>query len=1220
MLKGKLTYKDDNMGVVDINFFADDTFSGTRFHLMNDDIMNLENYRKVDYLFNRVFIEHNNKEELAIFQKFLTQELETELYGSFDYGVTFDNDLLTESHLKVYSALESVCDSISAVVNKLGTKKYREQEFFNNFSADKFFDLINAFKENDPRELEIYRSMQYLFTENGFYFKPLGDIPTSDYRRLDASKTAKFKTSLMDYEFASRLSGFLLHCNNVFKQNYNQQVQSKEDYFNSGRLVKLPEFGYIQYEAGLFKELSLRGKYIDIVMHETDANYIPEGIFSTFEQFDKYDNLNFTTPIANKGYRMSVNTLGFDYVPPIMETGVNLFGMYDTIEEVIQAHPTKNTSWILDRKYVIVTDANLESIIAEFMAYDGYIAFDTETTGLDINFKSRSGEADQLVGVVLSKEVGTGYYFPLQHKQFDNLSGGDHWYFMERYMKPLLEKKKIICHNLSFDWKVAYIYDIVVNCDYDTQLAFGVTKRYEDKNYETGLKALTRNLFGLDMFDLDDFVVGSSFSDAGITFADLPYEIVRQYAPTDGDMTLALKEYIDRHNIIEKYGAKRVFKMEVNFSKVVAYSEFYGYKVNTKKIPNMREEIVGGMERLKQKMFEMVGYEFNPASPQQLLKVMYEDLNIEVIGKKPSTNKDTLKALSQRTNENGEPKYPFVMLLKEFRSYEGIYKNFLKKLDQVATPDGYIFPGVFQLGTDTGRSSVKNPNYQSYNDPVKKNIVPRAGYYHFDCDFSQIEYRVLASMAGQEQLIAEFNDPDLDYHTYQASRMFSIPYSLVSKALRSQSKGVNFGLPYGMGDESLGRAIFGEKTAENTRKASMLRRKFFEGQEKIEALFERVRSEGVTNNFTSTYFGRRRYYNRQVFNESAIRRQAGNHVIQGTAADIYKESCNRLFNRIVKEGWLGLVLINAFVHDELLNEVHQSIDPVYFFKVWREEFQLEIDGFCDLLAGAGIGYNWYDAKKQDLPPQYIDDIIASYDPDRKWDGDIDKFMVEVEDGYEKYKHRRVREFITDPNNHGDVIKPLVYALLVEMSGKAVQEMQSRDTVVRDIKEINQLLGADLIPATGKHKLKTLKEYLTFYTWVEGIDMGDIVIKSPEEADVKVQTEVKDEPINIKFSSDSYTLADMLSLRGYFLDETNAVLYLTNRNMVYDGVNTNTLTYLYNKGVFKTEGEYQIALYHEETHTVEAYNAFSNFSDYQTVMRVYNMLTNTQLSFQPTVWR
>ena len=93
--------------------------------------------------------------------------------------------------------------------------------------------------------------------------------------------------------------------------------------------------------------------------------------------------------------------------------------------------------------------------------------------------------------------------------------------------------------------------------------------------------------------------------------------------------------------------------------------------------------------------------------------------------------------------------------------------------------DGYIFPNVLQLGTNTGRTSVKNPNYQSYNDTVKKYITPRPGFIHVDSDFLQIEYRVLA-LWQVKRTNRCINDPDLDYHSYQASRMFSVPYAAVS--------------------------------------------------------------------------------------------------------------------------------------------------------------------------------------------------------------------------------------------------------------------------------------------------------------------------------------------------------------------------------------------------------------------------------------------------------
>lgn len=554
-------------------------------------------------------------------------------------------------------------------------------------------------------------------------------------------------------------------------------------------------------------------------------------------------------------------------------------GIYETIEQVKEAHPDKNTAWIEDCHYKIVTDDMLDDVMKELWAAP-YISFDTETTGLNINFYSREGTADELVGVCLSPEEGKGYYFPLQHKKFNNLCNGDHNLFMQKYMKTLLEKQKVICHNLSYDWKVAYIYDINVNCVFDTMLAFGVTKRYEYVNYPTGLKDLCTELFGIDMFEISDFIM-TDWAKSNITFADLPYDLVEHYGPADADITLRLFNWCKRERLLEKYEAERVFKLEVDFAKVVSYSEFWGYHIDIAKLPELEEEIVAGMEREKKNMFDIAGREFNPNSSGQLAQIMYDELGIPVIGEKRSTSKDILKELGDYQNLDGTPMYPFVKHLLSYRKFEGTYKNFLKKKDQFISPEGFVFPKVYQLGTNTGRLSIHEPNYQSYNDVVKKNVTGRPGYYIYDCDFAQVEYRVLASMAGESALIKAFDDPDLDYHQHQAARMFSLPYAAVTKQLRQQSKGINFGLPYGMGDESLGKRVFGAKTPENTAKAADLRKRFFDGQDNILNFFETVRANGVKKGYTSTWLGRRRYYHKALFSEAAIRRQAGNHVIQG---------------------------------------------------------------------------------------------------------------------------------------------------------------------------------------------------------------------------------------------------------------------------------------------------------------------------------------------------
>jgi DNA polymerase I-like protein with 3'-5' exonuclease and polymerase domains len=1097
----------------------------------------------------------------------------------------------------------------------VGTVEY-EVYANDNFDGMKLY-IING----DLGNYTNYQNATMVFDkavgEDGLPYNAYLDAEPSDNRRLDIKKTNKYKSNITNKDFCLRVSSLLRYMQINGKQNYNQNVD-ETNHFATERIVNVDDLGHVKYEMGIITELHMKGVYVELSLQPTPDNIFDVGIFKELKEKDKYGHKLSNTPIDNVGFKLDTEILGFEYISAIKKENVNLFGMFETIEEVIANNPEKNTSWILDRKYEIVTDDTLEAVMAEFENYDGYIAFDTETTGLKINFKSRSGEADQLVGVVLSKKRGTGYYFPLQHKLFANLCGGDHWYFMEKYMRKLLEGKKIICHNIKFDWKVAYIYDIVVNCVYDTLLAFGVTKRYEEESYKLGMKDLVRNIFGLDMFDLNDFVTGSSFSDSGITFADLPYEIVRRYAPADADMTLSLFEFLETEAILDRYEAKSVFDMEVNFAKCVAYSEFFGYHINVPKIPEMREQIEGGMEKYRALMFELAGKEFNPNSSQQLSKIMYDELGIEQIGEKRTTAKDALKVLMDYTDENGDPKYPFVHALKSYRDHEGIHKNFLKKLHLFSTSDGFIFPEVMQLGTNTGRCSVKEPNYQSYNDAVKKYVVPRPGFMEFDSDFSQIEYRVLASMAQQEGLMLEFEDPDMDYHTYQASRMFSIAYSLVSKALRNQSKGINFGLPYGMGDSSLGTRIFGVRNKETQAKAANLRRKFFQGQEKIQDFFETVRSAGVANGFTSTHFGRRRYYHRGIFSVSEIRRQAGNHVIQGTAADIYKIACNRLFNRIIDEGWLGKVLMNAFVHDELVAEVHESINPYYFLKAWREEFQLVIDGFCKLFAGAGFGKSWYEAKKQDLPPQYINEIIDTWNEDMPWDGNTEKFMQDVKDGYEEYKVRRVKDYCTDPVNQGEIIKPIVYALLVEVTGNIVDAIRKADNSAELLNEYNGLFGSEYIPVEGKTKIKLLKDYLMVFCNYYGIDVATMNVKSPDEAAVSSSSNsAEDEPI--AFEDDSYSIEDLISLRGYYRDDFKNIIYFVDKPMQYNGIATTVVNYLFSKGLFRAEGLFQLAMFDEATRQTTIYNAYMSESDYQILMATYNNLNATRLNFVQTGW-
>lgn len=668
------------------------------------------------------------------------------------------------------------------------------------------------------------------------------------------------------------------HCYSRYSDTYSDLV-SADGEFDISPLVryKVPYPHNSEFQ-GVFAEVSMyygciQSLKIDCNGFEIDLHEDP----SYMEVLPAIKNGQ------KKGFKYSESLLGFvaeDNIPEFVSTT----GMYTTIEEVIAAHPEKNLDWLNDADYKIVTDETLDSICEYIKGHDGYVYYDTETTGLNINFKSRIGQADQCVGIILSVKYGESFFFPMQMKNIENLCGGDHFYFMEHYIREILESKKIVAHNMTFDWKVGYIYNINCNIVMDTMAIIKLTIGAERDNYPMGLKDNAKLLLGRDSLELSDFIVDNSWGETDIKFWDLPANLVRLYACADTDNTQGIMEWALRNDIIAKYNASKVLEIEIAFSFAVAYQEFYGHLVDINNLAEVRKQVGAEQEKYMKLMVDIVGHEFNPNSSPQLIKIMYGELGIpEQISRKtgrPTTDKETLKKLAEITDLEDNIKYPFCSYLKSYREAEGVRK-IVDKFPELMTNDGYLFSAVMQYGTTTGRVSINNPNYQSYNDPVKKNVIPRPGFYMFDTDYSSVEYRVLGNMVGNKKIMENFKDPDFDYHAYQAAHMYGVPYSAVTKKLRKAAKGINFGLPYGMGDESLGVRVFGEVSEENTRKAAGLRSAYFKGQEDIRDWFEHHRSKGVQMGFTETYFGRRRYYHRDKFSDNAIRRQAGNHVIQG---------------------------------------------------------------------------------------------------------------------------------------------------------------------------------------------------------------------------------------------------------------------------------------------------------------------------------------------------
>ncbi|PHE64464.1 DNA polymerase I [Bacillus toyonensis] len=848
---------------------------------------------------------------------------------------------------------------------------------------------------------------------------------------------------------------------------------------------------------------------------------------------------------------------------------------YDTIEQIIEANPDRDFSWLLKRKYIMVTDETLEETIAYLNTFD-VLSMDTETTGLRITFKSRTGEHDECVGIILTGKEGESFYFPMKHTKIANLCGGDDWYFMENYMKPLLEKKDIIVHNASFDWKVVYIYGLVMNVVMDTYCVFSLTLKAK-YNTPVGLKHLVSLLLKRDSLELDDLCKNGDFGTTDETFADLPAELVRLYACADADNTLALYHWIKATKLLESYNATKVVQFESVFACAIGYSEFHGQFTDVSKTDQLVHDITRDIEIAEQGMRDeltKVGYDassFNPQSNPEKLKIIYQVLGApEQINQKGkvTADKNALKKLAKLTNPDDSPKYPFINYLQDFNTVNTLRKNFTKNLPEFCTPDGFISSGVNQF-LNTGRVSIKEPNYQGYNDTVKKYIQPRPGYYMSDMDYASIEYRVIASMSGQQSLIEAFKDPNMDYHKLQASNMYNVPYELVSKAIRSEAKAINFGIPFGMGDGKLGATIYGDYNDANTKKATALRNRYFKGQDNVRYFFVNAQNDAVKYGYTETHFGRRRFYNKETTNVGSIKRQGGNQRIQGTAADIYKQAVVRLFLRIINEGWLDKVLLVGFIHDELLCEVTKEIHPLDWLKVMKEEMELEIEGFCPLYIGFGVGRSWYEAKKVEIPTELQEQLQGNHEEFPHWDGNIAEFAEWVPKRIDQFELEYSDKFITNPENQGNVISAVTYDYLNNQVNRVQDEFlvqylskcEEGKSYKLDVTMASMLMhrAKDMAKKSKTHEL-VLDEYVSayckknkikknwsivpmdegvqlvdfenlqilidFYCQYRGIDRSTVNLLSPH--DVKVE-DSKDEDIEDQSYTDGY----------YYKEEDNA---------------------------------------------------------------------------------
>jgi DNA polymerase-1 len=398
--------------------------------------------------------------------------------------------------------------------------------------------------------------------------------------------------------------------------------------------------------------------------------------------------------------------------------------------------------------------------------------------------------------------------------------------------------------------------------------------------------------------------------------------------------------------------------IELPLARVLGDMELCGFAVDKEGLAAMSEELGNRITQIEKEIYSLVGFEFNLNSPKQLGVALFEKLGLPAKKKTKSgysTNAEVLEELKDL--------HPAVAKLLEYRQLAKLKSTYTDGLQNCVDEDGRIHTTFNQTEARTGRISSLDPNLQ--NIPVRTQEGRKLRQYFCapegrvlcDADYSQIELRVLASLANDENMIKAF-ESGTDIHTVTASQVFGIPVDMVTPIMRSRAKAVNFGIVYGIGAFSLSKDI-GVTRSEADRYIKSYLATYKGVAEYMEKTIEKARQDG----FVSTHFGRRRYLpelsNSNKMLQSFGERVARNTPIQGTAADIIKLAMIRVWERLKTDFPTAKLILQ--VHDELIVECDQK-DAEKVCKLLETEMQNAAKLKVTLTADAGYGKNWLQAK------------------------------------------------------------------------------------------------------------------------------------------------------------------------------------------------------------------------------------------------------------------
>ncbi len=613
-------------------------------------------------------------------------------------------------------------------------------------------------------------------------------------------------------------------------------------------------------------------------------------------------------------------------------------------------------------RYEIVRDADALQVWLDRINARGFVAVDTETTGLN------EMTAD-LVGVCLCVTPGEACYIPLTHRKgsaddlFDEKALAEGQMPLEtalEMLKPMLEDPAVlkIGQNLKYDAKILARLGIGITPVDDTML---LSYAQHAGLHNHGMDGLAERYLGHTCIPIKE-LIGSGKSQ--ITFDRVEIETAARYAAEDADVTMRLWQTLKP--TLHKARTTTVYEtMERPMIPVLARMEMRGIKVDRDTLSRMSNAFSQKMAGLEAEIHELAGRSFSIGSPKQIGEILFDELSLTLPdGKMPKKGKSGAWSTGADVLEDLATVHDMPRRILDWRQLDKLKSTYTDALqNHINAETGRVHTSYSIAGASTGRLASTDPNLQ--NIPVRTEegrrireaFVAEPGKVLVSLDYSQIELRILAHIAGIDALKEAFRDGQ-DIHAATASEMFNVPLDEMTPEIRRQAKAINFGVIYGISGFGLARNLRIPRA-----EAQDFIDRYFERFPGIRTYMDDTTKFAKEHGYVQTLFGRKIHtpeINAKGPGAGFAKRAAINAPIQGTAADVIRRAMVRMEDATA--GLPAAMLLQ--VHDELIFEVDESAvdDTIAAVRAVMEgAADPAVHLSVPLVVDAGHGASWAEA-------------------------------------------------------------------------------------------------------------------------------------------------------------------------------------------------------------------------------------------------------------------